>query len=81
MKREEINKIAHQCQLPYYFHNNEIVGIESLEIFVREVIARVRESDAQVCDGVAKSYQDNDMPTAALIAGECAELIRRQKND
>ena len=53
MDREEIIRMARECQFAHYYESGDLVAMPQLERFASLVAAHEREACAQVCDVLA----------------------------
>ena len=67
MDREDIIRMARECQFAHYYESGDLVAMPQLERFASLVAAAEREACAQLCD-VEASVEG--------IAQRCAAAIR-----
>jgi hypothetical protein len=53
MNREEIIRMAQECQFAHYYESGDLVAMPQLERFAALVAAHEREACAKVCDVLA----------------------------
>lgn len=53
MDREDIIRMAHECQFAHYYESGDLVAMPQLERFAALVAAYEREACAKVCDVLA----------------------------
>ena len=71
MNREDIIRIAQECQFAHYYESGDLVAMPQLERFAALVAAHEREACARWCDIVAREVDDING-----LAGYCAKGIR-----
>ena len=52
MNREDIIRIAQECQFAHYYESGDLVAMPQLERFAALVAAHEREACAKVCEGL-----------------------------
>jgi len=68
MDREDIIRMARECQFAHYYESGDLVAMPQLERFAALVAAHEREACAKVCDGMDHN--------GVMIAADCAAAIR-----
>jgi len=68
MDREDIIRMAQECQFAHYYESGDLVAMPQLERFAALVAAHEREACAKLCDGMDHN--------GVMIAADCAEAIR-----
>ena len=74
MDREEIIRMAQECQFAHYYESGDLVAMPQLERFAALVAAAEREACAKVCDAVQKKNEDDG--AWMWEARNCAAAIR-----
>jgi hypothetical protein len=74
MDREDIIRIAQECQFAHYYESGDLVAMPQLERFAALVAAHEREACAKVCDAVQKKNEDDG--AWMWEARNCAAAIR-----
>ena len=74
MDREEIIRMAQECQFAHYYESGDLVAMPQLERFAALVAAHEREACAKVCDAVQKKNEDDG--AWMWEARNCAAAIR-----
>lgn len=60
MTKDDINRMAREAQMPYYFRTGETANLEQLERLVELVRADEREACAKVCESMRPSEREFD---------------------
>jgi hypothetical protein len=68
MDREDIIRMAQECQFAHYYESGDLVAMPQLERFAALVAAHEREACAKLCDGMDHN--------GVMIAADCAAAIR-----
>ena len=80
MNKEDIIRMARECQFAHYYESGDLVAMPQLERFAALVAAHEREACAKVCDAVQKKNEDDG--AWMWEARNCAAAIRaRGKNE
>jgi hypothetical protein len=74
MDREDIIRMARECQFAHYYESGDLVAMPQLERFAALVAAHEREACAKVCDAVQKKNEDDG--AWMWEARNCAAAIR-----
>ena len=74
MDREDIIRMAQECQFAHYYESGDLVAMPQLERFAALVAAHEREACAKVCDAVQKKNEDDG--AWMWEARNCAAAIR-----
>ena len=78
MDREDIIRMARECQFAHYYESGDLVATPQLERFAALVAAAEREACAKVCDAVQKKNEDDG--AWMWEARNCAAAIRARGN-
>ena len=68
MTREDIIRIAQECQFAHYYESGDLVAMPQLERFASLVAAHEREACAKVCEEMDWCYDDRQDFAAAIRA-------------
>ena len=71
MDREDIIRMARECQFAHYYESGDLVAMPQLERFAALVAAHEREACAKVCEDIDTEYEGQD-----VLATWCAAAIR-----
>ena len=71
MDREDIIRMARECQFAHYYESGDLVAMPQLERFAALVAAHEREACAKACDDIDAEYEGQD-----VLATWCAAAIR-----
>ncbi len=74
MDREDIIRMAQECQFAHYYESGDLVAMPQLERFAALVAAHEREACAKVCEDIDTEYEGED-----VLATWCAAAIRARK--
>ena len=74
MDREDIIRMAQECQFAHYYESGDLVAMPQLERFAALIAAAEREACAKVCDAVQKKNEDDG--AWMWEARNCAAAIR-----
>ena len=74
MDREDIIRMARECQFAHYYESGDLVAMPQLERFAALVAAHEREACAKLCDAVQKKNEDDG--AWMWEARNCAAAIR-----
>jgi hypothetical protein len=58
MTRDDIIRMARECQMPHFYQTGEIANLERLTRFAALVAAAEREECAKVCENIG-DYDEN----------------------
>ena len=75
MNREDIIRMARECQFAHYYESGDLVAMPQLERFAALVAAHEREACAKVCDVLAVHPE-----YASDITKVAAQAIRARGN-
>ena len=68
MNREDIIRMAQECQFAHYYESGDLVAMPQLERFAALVAAHEREACVKVCEDMDHN--------GVMIAADCAAAIR-----
>jgi hypothetical protein len=71
MDREDIIRMAQECQFAHYYESGDLVAMPQIERFAALVAAHEREACAKVCEDIDTEYEGED-----VLATWCAAAIR-----
>ena len=74
MDREDIIRMARECQFAYYYESGDLVAIPQLERFASLVAAHEREACAKACEILGA--EDDSFYAEFSRAKDCAAAIR-----
>ena len=74
MDREDIIRMAQECQFAHYYESGDLVAMPQLERFAALVAAHEREACAKVCEILGA--EDDSFYAEFSRAKDCAEAIR-----
>ena len=73
MTREDIIRMARECQFAHYYESGDLVEMPQLERFAALVAAHEREECAKLCEDIDTEYEGEDV---LALATWCAAAIR-----
>ncbi len=73
MDREDIIRMARECQFAHYYESGDLVAMPQLERFAALVAAAEREACAKVCEDIAMHRDVGAY--GMLVAHSCANEI------